>query len=118
MPAAWAFFRHAVPDSESRLTISRTFTPELIIPSQMVPNFDLSLFAFWMSAVMPALLNAASSSGRSPDSQRGDVVASGRMTPTLPTFAAELEPPLGVDPLDDLLLEPPQPAIVSVIAAA
>src|SRR5215212_8140163 len=90
MPAVCAFFRQAVPDSESRLTMSRTLTPELIMLSQIVPNFDLSLFAFWMSDSMLAASNAALSSGRSLASQRGEVAASGRITPTLP---AELPPP-------------------------
>ena len=60
------------------------------MPSQIVPNFDLSPFAFWMSDSMPAASNAALSSGRSLASHRGEVAASGRITPTLP---AELSPP-------------------------
>src|SRR5664279_3928246 len=107
-PAVCAFFRHAVPDSESRLTIIRTLTPLLIIPSQIVPNLDLSPPAFWMSGVRPAFFRAAVSCGRSWDSHRGDVDASGRITPTLP-LAGLLEP---LAPLELLLLslELPQAA--------
>src|SRR5215203_1980845 len=84
MPAAVAFFRQAAPESESRLTIIRTLTPSLIIESQIVPNLAVSPPAFWMSEPTPAALKAASRLGRSLFSQRGDVVASGRMTPTVP----------------------------------
>ena len=91
MPAAAAFFRQAPPESESRLTIIRTETPLLIMPSQMVPNLALSPPAFWMSDSMPAASNAFLRLGRSLASQRGDVVASGRITPTF--FAADPEPP-------------------------
>src|SRR5215207_847003 len=93
MPAVCAFFKHALPESESRLTISRTLTPELIIPSQIVPNFDLSPLAFWMSDWRPAVSNADFSSGRSLASQRGEVEASGRMTPTLPAASPPPPPP-------------------------
>src|SRR4051812_25033207 len=103
-PAACAFFRQAVPESLSRFTISSTLTLELIMPSQIVPNFDLSPLAFWMSDCSPAASNAAFSSGRSLDSQRGDVEASGRITPTLPPDALLL-PPL---PALELPLSPPQ----------
>src|SRR3954447_12639717 len=84
IPAAVAFLRHAAPDSGSRLTIMRTLTPSLIIESQIVPNFAVSPPAFWMSDSMPASSNAFVRLGRSLPSQRGDVVASGRITPTLP----------------------------------
>src|SRR4051812_34813417 len=96
MPAACAFLRQADPDSESRFTMSRTLTPSLIMLSQIVANFDVSFSAFWMSEPMPAASNADFSNGRSFDSQRGDVVASGRITPTFP-----LTPPLGVPPDDE-----------------
>jgi hypothetical protein len=115
MPAVCAFFRHAEPESLSRLTISRTFTPELIMLSQIVPNFDLSPFAFWMSDCRPALSNAALSSGRSLDSQRGEVEASGRITPTFPL---ELPLPPPPEPLLEPLLSPPQAASRSAVAAS
>ena len=88
MPAFCAFLRHALPESESRLVMSRTLTSELIMLSQMVPNLALLPFAFWMSAWTPAAWKAAVSSGRSLASQRGEVEASGRITPTLPVGAA------------------------------
>src|SRR6187401_1830132 len=106
-PAACAFFRHAVPESLSRLTIIRTFTPPLIMLSQIVPNLDLSPFAFWMSDCRPALSNAALSSGRSLDSQRGEVEASGRITPTFPL---ELPFPPPEPPPELPLSLPPQAA--------
>ncbi len=83
MPAAAAFFRQAPPESESRLTIIRTWTPSLIMLSQIVPNLALSPPAFWMSDSMPASSKAFFRLGRSLASQRGDVVASGRITPDL-----------------------------------
>src|SRR3954452_2726800 len=91
MPAAAAFLGHAPPESESRFTIISTWTPPLIMPSQIVPNLALSPPAFWMSESMPASSNAFFRLGRSLASQRGDVVVSGRMTPTF--LVAELEPP-------------------------
>src|SRR5690349_14402407 len=105
MPAAVAFFRHALPESLSRLTIIRTWTPLLIMLSQMLPNLALSPPAFWMSDWIPASSNAFLRLGRSLASHRGDVVASGRITPTF--FSLEpLEPPL--EPL--LPLSPPHAA--------
>src|SRR4051794_24096194 len=112
IPAAVAFLRHAAPDSGSRLTIMRTLTPSLIIESQIVPNFAVSPPAFWMSEPTPAALNAASRLGRSLFSQRGDVVVSGRITPTVP-LVAPLEPP----ELAELLLLPPQAVSASVNTA-
>src|SRR5215207_7048928 len=112
-PAACAFFRQAPPESEARLTISRTLTPELIMLSQMVPNFDLSPLAFWMSDWRPAASNADFSSGRSLASQRGEVEASGRMTPTLPAPASP-PPPVSPPPSPS---SPPQ-ADSSRVAAA
>ncbi len=94
MPAAAAFFKQAAPDSESRLTIIRTWTPSLIMLSQIVPNFATSPPAFWMSDSIPASLNAFSRLGRSLASQRGEVVASGRMTPTLPLLPPSVLPEL------------------------
>src|SRR5689334_25300845 len=93
MPAACAFFRQAEPESESRLTIRRTFTPSLIMLSQRVPNLALSPPAFWMSDWMPAESNAALSSGRSLASQRGELDESGRITPTFLPFAPPLADP-------------------------
>ena len=84
MPASAAFFRQALPDSEPRLTIIRTWTPSLIMPSQMLPNFAVSPSAFWMSDSMPAASKAACRLVRSLASHRGEVVASGRITPTFP----------------------------------
>src|SRR3954447_11871703 len=112
IPAAVAFFRQAAPDSGSRLTIMRTLTPSLIIESQMVPNLAVSPPAFWMSEPTPAALNAASRLGRSLFSQRGEVVASGRITPTVPLEA----PPDGL-PLAVLLSLPPQAVSARVHSA-
>ena len=79
------------------------------MPSQRVPNFDLSPSAFWMSAWMPAASNACLSSGRSLASQRGEVAASGRITPTLPALS-----PL---PVPEPPLSSPQAVSANVIAA-
>src|SRR5690349_23682022 len=115
IPALAAFFRQAPPDSESRFTIISTETPSLIMLSQIVPNFDLSPPAFWMSDFRPAAVNAFSRLGRSLASQRGEVVASGRITPTVLAFV----PPEAVPPADppppELL---PQAALPSTKAAA
>src|SRR4051794_1907555 len=92
MPAVPAFLRQAAPESESRLTIIRTLTPSLIIESQIVPNLAVSPPAFWMSDSMPASLKAFVRLGRSLPSHRGDVVASGRITPTLPLLLLPLPP--------------------------
>src|SRR5262249_28461417 len=112
MPACWALVRQALPVSESRLTISSTCTPSLIMLSQIVPNLALSPLAFWMFELMPAVSNALLRNGRSLDSQRGEVVASGRITPTLPLAAAPPPRP----PLVLLLL--PHAATTSVPSAA
>src|SRR6187402_631085 len=45
----------------------------------MVAYLDSSPWAFWMSDSKPASVNACSSAGRSPDSQRGEDAVSGRM---------------------------------------
>src|SRR4051812_11857339 len=111
MPAAAAFLRHAPPESESRLTIMMTATPSLIMASQIVPNLALSPPAFWMSDLRPASVNALVRLGRSLASQRGEVVASGRITPTV----LALVPPPDVE-LPPLLL--PQAASASARAAA
>src|SRR5690242_20985805 len=95
MPAAAAFLRQAAPELESRLTIIRTLTPSLIIESQIVPNLVVSPPAFWMSEPMPASSKAFFRLGRSLPSQRGEVVASGRITPTFPPLLLLL-PPEGV----------------------
>src|SRR5919112_6505642 len=115
-PAVCAFFRHAEPESLSRLTIIRTLTPELIMLSQIVLNLDLSPFAFWMSDCRPALSNAALSSGRSLDSQRGEVEASGRITPTFPLEL--LLPPPPPEPLPEFPLSSPQAARTRAVAAS
>ena len=78
----------------------------------MVPNFALSPPAFWMSDLRPASVNALVRLGRSLASQRGEVVASGRITPTVLAFA--LPPP--DEPLPPLEL--PQAAIASTRAVA
>src|SRR5450631_2353008 len=114
MPAAAAFLRHAPPDSESRLTIMITATPWLIMASQMVPNLALSPPAFWMLDLRPASVKALVRLGRSLASQRGEVVASGRITPTVLAVA----PLLVLLPDEPLLLEPPQAASVSARAVA
>src|SRR4051812_40017043 len=90
MPAAAAFFRQAPPESESRLTIISTWTPPLIMLSQMVPNLALSPPAFWMSDSIPASSKAFWRRGGSLAPHRGGGVASGRIPPTLP---ADFEPP-------------------------
>src|SRR3954463_13291810 len=102
-PAAAAFLRHAPPESESRLTIMMTATPSLIMASQIVPNLALSPPAFWMSDLRPASVNALVRLGRSLASHRGEVVASGRITPTV--LALVPPPPPPVDPP-----QPPQAA--------
>ncbi len=69
-----------------------TLTPSLIIESQIVPNLAVSPPAFWMSDSMPASSKAFWRLGRSLPSQRGEVVASGRITPTLPLLPCSLPP--------------------------
>src|SRR4051812_38704800 len=98
MPASFALLRHAEPDLESRLTIINTLTFSLIMLSHSWPNLATSPSAFWMSASMPASENAFSRLGRSCASHRGDVVVSGRITPTLPD-ASPLPPSLPLPPL-------------------
>src|SRR5450631_39870 len=112
IPAAAAFLRHAPPESESRLTIIMTATPSLIMESQIVPNLALSPPAFWMSDLRPASVNALVRLGRSLASQRGEVVASGRITPTVLAFVLLLLPD------EPLVLELPQAAIASTTAVA
>src|SRR3954453_4233673 len=114
MPAAVAFLRQAAPESESRLTIMRTLTPSLIIESQMVPNLAVSPPAFWMSDPTPASSKAFLRLGRSLPSQRGDVVASGRVTPTLPFLLLPLPP----EDLLSLLSLLPQAAVARRTIAA
>jgi hypothetical protein len=60
----------------------RTFAPFESIWSAIVWNAVLSPFAFWISTVTPAFLNAAVRNERSAVSQRFDEAASGRITPT------------------------------------
>ena len=88
MPAWLALSITAAPVSESRLTISSTLTPVVIMPSAMVWNLALSPSAFWMSASTPAFAKASPRNWRSAVSQRADDAVSGRITPTFP-FAAE-----------------------------
>src|SRR3954452_16743209 len=120
MPAVLAFFRQAAPESESRLTIIRTLTPSLIMESQMVPNLAVSPPAFWMSDWIPASVKAFVRLGRSLPSQRGDVVASGRITPTLPDALEPVVPLLPALGLSLLLLLPhaAAPNRSSALAAA
>ena len=54
----------------------------------------VSFCAFWMSVSTPCALNACSSWGRSPFSQRLDDAASGRMMQARLPAAAPLAPPL------------------------
>src|SRR3954452_10176019 len=107
-PASAALDRHALPEAEARLTIMMTLTPSLIMLSQIWPNLALSPSAFWMSDFTPASENAFSRLGRSWDSQRGDVVVSGRITPTSALPLPPLEPPLLL--LPPSLSLPPQAA--------
>src|SRR3954469_14523540 len=86
MPWACAFCSTALPDPESRLTIMRTLTPLVIMPSAIVWNVCLSPWAFWMSYSTPAALKASSRYFASAVSHRAEDLVSGRMTPT---FAAE-----------------------------
>ena len=65
--------------------------------SQSSPNLATSPPAFWMSDSMPASSNAFCRLGRSLASQRGEVVASGRITPTLPPELAA--PAVAASPL-------------------
>ena len=78
MPASVALSRHALPDSESRLTIIRTLTPSLIMLVAERAERSTLPSAFWMSDSMPAASNAASRLGRSLASQRGEVVGVGQ----------------------------------------
>src|SRR5690349_22566548 len=93
-PADAALDSTALPVTLSRLTITRTLTPLVIIWSAMVWNWFLSPCAFWMSYCTPAALNAASRYGRSAVSHRAEDLLSGRMTPILGVFALPLAPPL------------------------
>ena len=86
-----------------------TATPSLIMESQIVPNLALSPPAFWMLDLRPASVNALVRLGRSLASQRGEVVASGRITPTVLAVA----PPLVLLADELLLFELPQAASVS-----
>ena len=88
MPWSWAFLITAAADGLSRLTISSTVTPALIIWSAIVANFALSPLAFWMSYSTPAASNASPRNLRSAVSQRAEDAASGRITPTLPLAAS------------------------------
>ena len=95
IPASFAFLRQAAPDSESRLTIIRTETPSLIMESQVLPNLATSPSALVMIDSMPASSNAFFRLGRSLASQRGEVTASGRITPTF-LAASPPSPPLSL----------------------
>jgi len=83
-PCEAAFSSMALPESESRLTIARTVTPDAIMLSAICVILSASPSAFWMSESTPAASNAAFSAGRSAVSQRTEDSVSGRMTPTLP----------------------------------
>src|SRR6476661_6261464 len=114
-PCFLACFSIAAPDALSRLTIASTVTPPVIICWAMVCIFCASFWAFWMSYLTPAALNADSSFGRSWLSQRGEDVVSGRMTPTFPEA---LPPPLLLLLLLLLPLLPPQAAMLKTVATA
>src|SRR3954453_16941477 len=103
-PASDALVRHALPDSESRLTIMRTVTPSFIMLSQIWPNLALSPPAVSMTDSTPAASNAACRLGRSLASHRGEVVVSGRITPTLPSAL----PPPPLPPSLPPSLPPPE----------
>src|SRR5438309_9648016 len=112
-PCVLACFSMAAPEALSRLTIARTVTPLVTICWAMVCIFCASPWAFWMLYLTPAFLNAASSCGRTCDSQRGEDTVSGRMTPIVPAGVLALEPPLELPPLAVLLLLPPHAATVT-----
>src|SRR5690348_11745378 len=71
-----------------------------------------------MSDFRPAVSNAALSSGRSLASHRGDVVASGRITPTLPLAEPPPLLPLEFGVVLPPLLLLPQPASTMLTTAA
>src|SRR5262245_25633647 len=87
----------ALPVPESRLTVSRTVAPLVIIWSAIVWNALLSPCAFWMSYFTPAALKASSRYLWSAVSQRLDDLLSGRMTPIFGVLVALL--PLLSSPL-------------------
>src|ERR1700733_3922194 len=62
--------------------------------SAIVAYFDSSPWAFWMSDLKPASVNAFSRAGRSPDSQRGDEAVSGRMMQARASDEPPLSPPV------------------------
>src|SRR6266702_5586461 len=91
MPAALADCSTLMPVCGSAGSIRRTLTPSEIIDWAIETNLALSPCAFWMSALMPASVNAFFSSGASYWVYRADEVVSGRITPT---WVALDEPPL------------------------
>src|ERR1700754_4931559 len=70
-------------------------TPQPLLScwSAIVAYLLVSPWAFWMSASKPASVNALSSAGRSPFSQRGEDAASGRMTQARVEAASVAPPP-------------------------
>src|SRR6266542_2870845 len=112
-PRDWALASMAAPDPESRFTSRSTFAPFVISCSACCCWVDLSPCALSIVTGTPAALKAASSSGRSNDSQRTDDFVSGSSTPTfwaLPPLLLLVEaPPPDVDEL--LLLSEPHAAI-------
>jgi hypothetical protein len=74
----------------------------LIIESHRLANLLTSLEAFWMIAVNPASVIAFCSAGRSLFSHRGEVVASGRITPTDPPPPPPVAPDVAGDEAADV----------------
>src|SRR6478609_6660784 len=107
-PRLCALASMAAPEPESRFTSSSTFAPFVINCSACCCWVDLSPWAFSIVTGTPADLKAASSSGRSNDSQRTDDFVSGSRTPTFWALLAAA-PPVLLPVLDDdelLSLEP------------
>src|SRR3954447_15771952 len=96
----------AAPEPESRFTSRSTFAPFVISCSACCCWVDLSPWAFSIVTGTPAALKAASSSGRSKDSQRIDDFVSGSSTPTFWALLLVVLLPPPPDVVDDLLLEP------------
>src|SRR5947209_7135976 len=112
-PAVLACASTAAPDGASIESMSRTFTPSLIMFWAIEANLVLSFWAFWMSDLMPAAWNAFVNSGVSNSVYRVDEVVSGRITPTwaLPLAA----PPPLLDELPADVDAPPLPAVVLLL---
>src|SRR4029453_615480 len=101
-PRDWALASMAAPEPESRFTSRSTFAPFVICCSACCCWVDLSPCALSIVTGTPAALKAASSSGRSNDSQRTEDFVSGSRTPTfwaLPPLLLVEAPPPDVDAL-------------------